>query len=142
MCKRVSVFLAGMAIASLAASANAQIDQIHQPDGGFRSALENVSGGRIRSGTLRSPGNLVNAGLNRASQRIPLGNVGFSDSITAPAVNPRTVVLAGALQALFTQFNALLTQFENLLLQRAGYDPLPAGGSTTSARVIDRPTSS
>ena len=88
-----------------------------------RTALENVAGGAVG---LRSPGNMVQAGVARTVDHIVLGRIGYRDITETEAsrpTSPRAQFLSDALEAVFEQLNLAIQYFENLLRVRAGLPP-------------------
>ena len=84
-------------------------------------ASDNVSGGALAA---RSPGNMVSAGVVRASAAADFARGGIEIVETTRPISPRAVFLVDAIEIIFNQLNSALLLLENALRLRAGLPPL------------------
>ncbi len=85
-----------------------------------QSALDNSRGGAIAA---RAPGNMVNAGLARATAFAASG-VNIEITQTARETSIWAQALADSIATVFNQLNQGIFLFHNLLLARAGRPPV------------------
>lgn len=90
------------------------------------TAMENVS-----AAAVRSPGNMVSAGVGRAKNAFSTFRAKNVITETQSPISPHAVFYAQAVEIIFKQINDLLFFLHNLSLIQAGLDPIPLPDTTT-----------